>query len=43
MNEGLFPAVELGTSGRVGYRLKQLEVFNWGTFDNQVWRLTPGG
>ena len=26
-----------------GYRLHHLEVFNWGTFDQQLWRLTPGG
>ena len=25
-----------------GYRLHHIEVFNWGTFDKQVWRLTPG-
>jgi uncharacterized protein YPO0396 len=43
MNEGLFPAVELETRGRAGYRLDHLEVFNWGTFDKRVWRLTPAG
>lgn len=42
MSEGLFSAVELGSAGRAGYRLHHLEVFNWGTFDAQVWRLTPG-
>ena len=26
-----------------GYRLHRLEVFNWGTFDRQVWTLEPGG
>lgn len=26
-----------------GFRLKKLEVFNWGTFNNQVWSLTPEG
>ena len=41
MSDGLFSAVELGTTGRAGYRLQHLEVFNWGTFDEQVWRLTP--
>jgi len=41
MNEGLFSAVELSNSGRAGYRLDHVEVFNWGTFDKQVWRLTP--
>lgn len=42
MTEGLFSAVELATSARAGYRLDHIEVFNWGTFDKQVWRLTPG-
>lgn len=42
MSEGLFPAVDLPPAGRAGYRLRHLEVFNWGTFDSQVWRLTPG-
>ena len=23
-----------------GFRLEQLEVFNWGTFDGKVWQLT---
>ena len=26
-----------------GFRLHQLEVFNWGTFDTRVWTLNPGG
>lgn len=26
-----------------GFRLKRLEVFNWGTFDGQVWTLHLGG
>ena len=26
-----------------GYRLHRLEVFNWGTFDQRVWTLEPGG
>ncbi len=26
-----------------GFRLQQLEVFNWGTFDQHVWRLQLGG
>ncbi len=43
MSDGLFSAVELAPIGRAGYRLHHLEVFNWGTFDQQVWRLTPGG
>ncbi len=41
MSDGLFSAVEVGGSSRAGYRLQHLEVFNWGTFDGRVWRLTP--
>jgi uncharacterized protein YPO0396 len=26
-----------------GFRLHQLEVFNWGTFDGRIWTLNPGG
>lgn len=40
MSDGLFASVELGHPARAGYRLHHLEVFNWGTFDRQVWRLT---
>ncbi len=43
MSDGLFSAVELDQAGRAGYRLHHVEVFNWGTFDQQVWRLTLGG
>jgi uncharacterized protein YPO0396 len=32
---------ELGHTRRAGYRLQHAEVFNWGTFDSQVWRFTP--
>lgn len=42
MSDGLFSAVELDGAERTGYRLQRLEVFNWGTFDKQAWRLTPG-
>lgn len=42
MSEGLFSAADLPPGGRAGYRLQHIEVFNWGTFDSQVWRLTPG-
>ncbi|MBA3742309.1 ATP-binding protein [Sporichthya sp.] len=43
MSDALFAAVELAAGPRAGYRLHQLEVYNWGTFDQRVWRLTPGG
>jgi uncharacterized protein YPO0396 len=28
---------------RAGFRLRRLEVYNWGTFDGRVWALEPGG
>ena len=28
---------------RVGFRLQRLEVLNWGTFDQRVWRYELGG
>lgn len=43
MTEALFSAVELGGGARAGYRLHRLEVFNWGTFDKRVWRLSLDG
>ncbi len=43
MTDALFPAVQLSSPAHAGYRLHQLEVFNWGTFDQRVWRLTAGG
>ena len=43
MSDALFSTVDLQQAdGRAGYRLQHLEVFNWGTFDSSVWRLTPG-
>lgn len=41
MTEGLFSQARLAGNPLAGYRLRHLEVFNWGTFDTQVWRLTP--
>ncbi|RVU34337.1 hypothetical protein EOE67_15835 [Rheinheimera riviphila] len=26
-----------------GFRLQRLEVLNWGTFDQQIWQISPGG
>lgn len=43
MTESLVPPTELTLPGRAGFRLQYLEVFNWGTFDKRVWRLTPDG
>ena len=42
MSEDLFSTVDLSIDGRAGYRLQHVEVFNWGTFDSKVWRMTPG-
>jgi uncharacterized protein YPO0396 len=46
--EGLFSAVELdqldaGDSPRAGFRLDRLELYNWGTFHDRVWRLDLRG
>ncbi|BBZ06326.1 ATP-binding protein [Mycolicibacterium doricum] len=39
MTEILSAAVE---PRGAGYRLQYAEVYNWGTFDGQAWRFTPG-
>ncbi|MCP4399933.1 MAG: hypothetical protein GY801_21830 [bacterium] len=26
-----------------GFRLQLVEIYNWGTFDKKIWRLSPGG
>ena len=41
MSETLFSATELGENRGAGYRLQYAEVYNWGTFDDHVWRFTP--
>lgn len=42
--DALFSAVTLeDPEQRAGYRLKTLEVFNWGTFDGRVWSLRLDG
>jgi len=38
---GLFNGNEEGQPE--GFRLQYVEVFNWGTFDRHIWRLTPDG
>ncbi|WP_291080638.1 ATP-binding protein, partial [Dietzia sp. UBA5065] len=43
MTDALFSSVDLAAPGRPGFRLARLEVLNWGTFDQRVWRLEPGG
>ncbi|MBO0811984.1 MAG: hypothetical protein J2P23_08040 [Microlunatus sp.] len=43
MSDALFSTIELGGSSKAGYRLQHLEILNWGTFDQRVWSMTPGG
>ena len=44
MSDQPFAASQLGSDDtQAGYRLHRLEVFNWGTFDKRVWRLSPEG
>ena len=26
-----------------GFRLSYVEIYNWGTFDEQIWKLQPNG
>ena len=42
MSETLFSTADPGDHHRPGYRLQYAEVYNWGTFDGQVWRFAPG-
>ena len=39
MQLGVFSTDE----NKSGFRLQYMEVFNWGTFDENVWKITPGG
>ncbi len=43
MSDALFSVLDVApeASNRAGYRLHSVEVYNWGTFDGQIWRLTP--
>jgi len=45
MTDPLFSTLEVTTEShqRVGYRLRAVEVFNWGTFDKHVWNLRLDG
>ncbi|MCV7197919.1 ATP-binding protein [Mycobacterium angelicum] len=42
MGETPSSTAELAGNRGAGYRLQHAEVLNWGTFDGQVWRFTPG-
>ena len=39
MQLGVFSTDE----NKSGFRLQYMEVFNWGTFDENVWKIIPGG
>ncbi|MDL2357498.1 MAG: ATP-binding protein [Pseudomonadota bacterium] len=43
MNDRCAPGIDTPALERAGFRLHHFEVFNWGTFDERVWRLHPGG
>jgi len=43
VSDALFSTVELASAAQPGYRLHHLEIYNWGTFDQRVWRLVPDG
>jgi uncharacterized protein YPO0396 len=37
------PSTEFDMFKTPGFRLERFEVFNWGTFDQRVWRIEPDG
>src|ERR1700761_5427986 len=39
MQLGVFSTDE----SKSGFRLQYMEIYNWGTFDENVWKITPGG
>lgn len=39
MQLGVFSTDE----SKSGFRLQYMELFNWGTFDEHIWKITPGG
>lgn len=44
MTESLMPGLDfIGDDRRAGFRLQRLEVLNWGTFDQRVWRYALDG
>ncbi|AWT52279.1 ATP-binding protein [Mycolicibacterium smegmatis] len=42
MSETISRTAELSVRPGAGYRLQYAEIYNWGTFDGQIWRFTPG-
>ena len=44
MSDASLPELDfIGDDSLSGFRLKRLEIFNWGTFDQKVWTLLPEG
>ena len=45
MSDTLFSALDLTSAAhqRTGYRLQRVEVYNWGTFDKNVWSISLDG
>lgn len=42
MSDALFSALEANATLAPGYRLHHLEMLNWGTFNEKIWRFVPG-
>jgi len=42
MSSAAISTAEPRDRARAGYRLQHAEVLNWGTFDTNAWRFTPG-
>jgi uncharacterized protein YPO0396 len=42
MSNAAISTAEPRDDARAGYRLQHAEVLNWGTFDTNAWRFTPG-
>ena len=42
MNAAIQPELASDTE-QAGFRLRRFEVYNWGTFNGRVWRLSPDG
>lgn len=42
-----YPNMQLGVfstdENKSGFRLQYMELYNWGTFDEHVWKIAPGG
>ena len=43
MQSSLFDMRVANENIRAGFRPHTLEIYNWGTFDNQIWNIQPSG